>query len=148
MADALNRTPDFPTFDTYPLPAAEHTLPAEGQTTTARGIGFLNDTAASIGGTVGMAVSQMRDLQRELERTFNLIRDRARSAAEEKVAQLRNAAETQAAKVKDAASERIRQARVRVQYVSREYPFQVIAGVAATAFVAGMMLRLWRSNRA
>jgi vacuolar-type H+-ATPase subunit H len=38
-------------------------------------------------------------------------------------------------------------ARSRLNKVLDEYPLQVIAGVAAAAFVAGILLRVWRSNR-
>ena len=38
-------------------------------------------------------------------------------------------------------------ARLRASEVVDEYPIQVIAGVAAVAFVAGVLLRVWRSNR-
>lgn len=44
-------------------------------------------------------------------------------------------------------SEALSRARSRVSYVTDEYPIQVIAGVAAVAFVAGVLLRVWRSSR-
>jgi ElaB/YqjD/DUF883 family membrane-anchored ribosome-binding protein len=43
--------------------------------------------------------------------------------------------------------ETLERTRSRVQYVVNEYPVQVIAGVAAVAFVAGVLLRVWRSSR-
>lgn len=43
--------------------------------------------------------------------------------------------------------EAMSRARSRVSYVMDEYPIQVIAGVAAVAFVAGVLLRVWRSSR-
>ena len=147
MAEALNRTPDFPTFDTYPMPAADPTLPRQRNVTSERGIEVLNDAAASIGNAVGLAVSRIRDLQHELERAFNVARERASTAAAEKTEELRAAAEAKTAQIRNAAGEQIERARARAEYVSREYPFQIIAGVAATAFVAGIALRVWRSNR-
>ena len=38
-------------------------------------------------------------------------------------------------------------ARYRVRRTTHEYPLQVIGGVAATAFLAGILLRVWRANR-
>jgi len=40
-----------------------------------------------------------------------------------------------------------RRARSRARYVVDNYPFHLIAGVAGAAFVAGILLRVWRSNR-
>ena len=40
-----------------------------------------------------------------------------------------------------------RRARSRARYVVDNYPFHLIAGVAGAAFVAGILLRIWRSNR-
>jgi len=37
--------------------------------------------------------------------------------------------------------------RSRINHLVNEYPVQVIAGVAAVAFVAGVLLRVWRSSR-
>jgi ElaB/YqjD/DUF883 family membrane-anchored ribosome-binding protein len=41
----------------------------------------------------------------------------------------------------------LNRARSRVRYYADEYPIQVIAGVAAVAFVTGVLLRVWRSSR-
>ena len=38
-------------------------------------------------------------------------------------------------------------ARYRVRRAADEYPLQVIGGVAATAFLVGILLRVWRANR-
>ena len=40
-----------------------------------------------------------------------------------------------------------RRARTRARLVVDKYPLQLIAGVAAAAFVAGAFLRVWRSSR-
>jgi ElaB/YqjD/DUF883 family membrane-anchored ribosome-binding protein len=44
-------------------------------------------------------------------------------------------------------NEALNRARSRVNYLVDEYPLQFIAGVAAVAFVAGVLLRVWRSSR-
>jgi ElaB/YqjD/DUF883 family membrane-anchored ribosome-binding protein len=37
--------------------------------------------------------------------------------------------------------------RRRSRYVADEYPVQTIAAVAGVAFICGVLLRIWRSNR-
>jgi len=67
-------------------------------------------------------------------------------------------AATIAAEAKDRAADLYRESRVRssaavsrarsrASYYANEYPLQVIAGVAAVAFVAGVLLRVWRLSR-
>jgi hypothetical protein len=40
-----------------------------------------------------------------------------------------------------------RQARTRARLMVDQYPLHLIAGVAGAAFLAGILLRVWRSNR-
>ena len=40
-----------------------------------------------------------------------------------------------------------RRARSRARYVLDNYPLHIIAGIAGMAFVAGILVRVWRSNR-
>ena len=44
-------------------------------------------------------------------------------------------------------SEALSRARSRLNDILDEYPLQVIGGIAAVAFVTGILLRVWRSNR-
>jgi ElaB/YqjD/DUF883 family membrane-anchored ribosome-binding protein len=168
MAQPLPRTPDISTVDTNAIPApAARTLPPA----TAMEI-RLTETAESIGGSLGSAVRRVRDLQELLEKQFILIQERARSiseragatvmelrdaadarvtelkdAADAKVTELKDAADAKVVELKDAADRQIRRARAQADHVSREYPLHLIAGVAATAFLAGVSLRIWRSGR-
>lgn len=48
---------------------------------------------------------------------------------------------------RDKTAEALHRARARATYIINEYPLHVIAGVAAAAFVTGVVLRIWRSNR-
>ena len=48
---------------------------------------------------------------------------------------------------RDKTTDAIRQASSRAGHFVNEHPLQVIAGVAAIAFVAGILLRVWRSSR-
>lgn len=41
----------------------------------------------------------------------------------------------------------VRQARHRAEFYADRYPLRVIAAVAAAGFVAGVLLRIWRSSR-
>ena len=43
--------------------------------------------------------------------------------------------------------EALRRARQQGRHLVNEHPMQVIAGIAAAAFVGGMLLRFWRSSR-
>lgn len=48
---------------------------------------------------------------------------------------------------RDKTARALHRARARATYIINEYPLHVIAGVAAAAFVTGVVLRIWRSNR-
>lgn len=43
--------------------------------------------------------------------------------------------------------EMVGRARHRFEYWSEEYPLELFGAIAATGFVAGVLLRIWRSNR-
>lgn len=48
---------------------------------------------------------------------------------------------------RDKTTEALHRARARATYIINEYPLHIIAGVAAAAFLTGVVLRIWRSNR-
>ena len=48
---------------------------------------------------------------------------------------------------RDKTAQALNRARARAIYIINEYPLHVIAGVATAAFVTGIVLRIWRSNR-
>ena len=158
MAEPVLRTPDTPNFDTYPAPtpSPDRTLPP-GNTGDAR----LNEAAEQIGATVGRAVRTVKELPDQLgslKDRFTVIRGRGQAATTEKARELTDAATEQARELKDAASERARElrraageqiqkTRRRIAGIVDEYPLQVIAGAAGIAFLLGITLRVWRSNR-
>jgi ElaB/YqjD/DUF883 family membrane-anchored ribosome-binding protein len=87
---------------------------------------------------------------------------RAASRAKETAAQAMQDAKEQASAAvshaQDRAADIYRESRIktrvavdrtrsRINHLVIEYPIQVIAGVAAVAFVAGVLLRVWRSSR-
>lgn len=99
----------------------------------------LRDTAESVGTAVGKAVGKVREFPRrvsEMKERFTVVRGRAQE----------DAAST-AGELKESARQKVDQVRSRVQYYSREYPLQFLAGVGATCFVLGFALRIWRSSR-
>lgn len=49
--------------------------------------------------------------------------------------------------VQQKTADALRQTRVRANDIAYNYPLQVIAGSVAAGFVAGVLLRLWRSSR-
>jgi ElaB/YqjD/DUF883 family membrane-anchored ribosome-binding protein len=169
MAEPLRRTPDTPNFDTYPAPtpSAERILPAGNP-----GDERLNEAAEQIGATVGKAVRVVRQVPEQigtLKDRFTVIRGRGQDAATEKARELKDIAGEKARELRDAAGEKARElrdaagqralelrraageqlyrARRRVDYVASEYPLQVILGAAGVAFLLGVGLRVWRSNR-
>jgi ElaB/YqjD/DUF883 family membrane-anchored ribosome-binding protein len=158
MAEPVLHTPDTPNFDTYPapIPAAERTLPPGNA-----GDDRLNEAAEQIGSTVGRAVrtvKQLPDQLGSLKDRFTVIQGRSRGAASEKARELKDAAGARARELKDAAGARARElkdaageqlqrTRRRIDEIVDEYPLQVILGAAAIAFLMGISLRVWRSNR-
>ena len=135
MAEPL-RTPDVPNFDTYPAPtpSAQRALP-EGNPGDER----LNGAAEQIGSNIGRAIRSVRQLPEHLgslKERFTVIRGRGRSVAKEKAEDL-----------KQAAGEQVRRTRKRVNETVNEYPLQIILGAAGIAFLLGITLRVWRSNR-
>jgi ElaB/YqjD/DUF883 family membrane-anchored ribosome-binding protein len=136
MAEPLLRTPDSPNFDTYPAPtpSAQRALPQGNP-----GDDRLNDAAEQIGSSVGRAIRNVRQLPEqlgELKDRFTVIRGRGKRAAGEK-----------AQEVKEAAAERVQRTRRRIDMLVNEYPVQVILAAAGAAFLLGVSLRVWRSNR-
>lgn len=147
MAEPVLRTPDTPNFDTYPAPtpSAERTLPAGNP-----GDERLNETAEQIGASVGKAVrtvKQLPDQLGSLKDRFTVIRGRGQSAATEKAREMKDAAAERARELRRTASERLQRTRRRIDQLVDEYPLQVILGAAGVAFLLGVTLRVWRSNR-
>jgi hypothetical protein len=135
MAEPVLRTPDLPNFDTYPAPApADRTLPAGRP-----GDDRLNEAAEQIGSTVGRAIRGVRHLPEhlgELKDRFTVIRGRGQRVAEEK-----------AQEIKEAATEQVKRTRRRIDLMISEYPIEMILATAGAAFLLGVSLRIWRSNR-
>lgn len=114
----------------------------------------LIDAAESVGSTLGSAVGTIRDRvqsglevvkKRSAEKGASVddltekVRDRASEVTEQANRRLQEWS--------SAAQRRIRTLRVQVQEFSRERPAELILAIGGIAIVAGIILRLWRSNR-
>jgi ElaB/YqjD/DUF883 family membrane-anchored ribosome-binding protein len=89
------------------------------------------------------AMRAAKNVQKSTSRAVDRTREEAASAYSQTRERLASAYDETSAKAADA----LEQARRRALYYMDEYPLQVIAGVAGTAFLLGVFLRIWRSNR-
>lgn len=98
-------------------------------------------------GAVQEKVEQVKQAaSRAKESTAQALQD----AKEQTAAAMSEARERAADMYRDSrvrASEALNRAGSRARYFVNEYPLQVIGGVAAAAFIAGVLLRVWRSTR-
>jgi len=92
--------------------------------------------------------------RRASEQEVDDVTDRASQALEEVGQRVSAAYERVQSRVTDAfertrwkSEELARRARSRARHVVDRYPLHLIAGIAGAAFVAGVCLRIWRSNR-
>lgn len=114
----------------------------------------LVDAAESVGSTLGSAVGTIRDKvqsglevvkKRSAEKSTSMedltakVRDRAGEVKEQ--------ANRRVQEWSNAAQRRVRTLRVQVHEFSRERPAELILAIGGIAMVAGIILRLWRSNR-
>jgi ElaB/YqjD/DUF883 family membrane-anchored ribosome-binding protein len=141
MAEPVVRTPDFPDFDTYPasVPASGHLLPRAEQSSA----GSLDGAAERVGSAVGNAVTAARRLPEQLNSALRSAKDRLVVVKGKGMREMNS----RAADLKQAAGDKARDAKLRARQMANEYPLQVLAGVAAVAFLAGFGLRIWRGSR-
>ena len=136
----------------------------------------LNDTAAAIGSAVGTAartVSEVRDrftvirgnaraeasvkvdhLKQAASENLDEVARRVRTAVEEtrerasnKLEEARGRAINALQDLRQSAFKRLNEVRAKANSMREEKPIQMIGAVAATAFLLGISVRLWRSNR-
>jgi ElaB/YqjD/DUF883 family membrane-anchored ribosome-binding protein len=89
------------------------------------------------------AVQAARNTRQTTSRVVNRTKEEAASAYRRTKGRLASALDETSAKTADV----LEQARRSALYYKEEYPLQVIAGVAGAAFLLGVFLRIWRSNR-
>jgi ElaB/YqjD/DUF883 family membrane-anchored ribosome-binding protein len=137
MAQPLKKTPE-PLTNQEPI---THQVPAEGPTlviastaeTLEQDIGEWHEPAGGKLDEMNERASEMlEDAQDRISEAYDQAKSRAAYAYEN---------------MKQKSVEIVEQARDRARYWSDEYPLQVIAGVAGVAFLLGVGLRIWRSNR-
>lgn len=114
---------------------------------------YTEDTARSIGETVGNAIGSLRERVRSGLRVVGGKSKRAGDGLDEMADEARDKAEEFA----DEARERMRvwrykarqqtyRARRYAQQMARNHPLQALGMIAGSAFAIGFMLRIWRSN--
>ena len=83
----------------------------------------------------------------DLKETVTRTTARAREQAAETYERARDTVANAYSQSRDKTAETLQRTRLRSRYYMDEYPLRVIAGVGAAAFVMGIILRIWRSNR-
>lgn len=133
-------TPIRPLSDTaFPAPAALSSDPVRTpQLVETTGRSRLESAAETAGTTLGRAVSTVRDLPRR----FAVIK----GGASDKASEVTEQASAKIDDLKVEARNRAELLRNRAQVYIHDYPLQVIGGVFAFAFLAGMTLRIWRTR--
>jgi ElaB/YqjD/DUF883 family membrane-anchored ribosome-binding protein len=110
-----------------------------------------------VDGTSGKAdriKSRVSDAAQQAQQAVVEMKNRASEVADQaqqKVAETYDKAKASAARGYEQASRRTaefaRTTRIRSRQIMHDYPFHVIAGAAVVGFLAGVALRIWRSNR-
>ena len=114
-----------------------------------------NQTAKQIGWALGRAANRVREMplrarraKSDMRERFEVIRGRSREQGADVAARVQGKAKQAARQVKARARENLRIAHNRAERLSRERPVEIIVAACVAAFIAGMLLRIWRSNRA
>jgi ElaB/YqjD/DUF883 family membrane-anchored ribosome-binding protein len=97
-------------------------------------------------GLVGALGSEEAKPESGVERTRQIALD-AFERLKVRSTRAKNRAADILANAREASGQWTRSARTRAREVCDERPLQVLAGVAGAAFVAGVLLRFWRSSR-
>ena len=127
------RGPELVTQAVPPIPA-DRELPRAPQ-------------AEELKGAVQQKVEQVKELaSRARETTAQALQD-AKEQTAAAVSQAKERAGDMYRESRIRTSKALSRARLRANYIMDEYPLQVIAGVAAVAFVCGVLLRVGRSSR-
>ena len=111
-----------------------------------------NQTAAQVGNTLGQAVNRMREAPRRAQQAAEQIRSEIRDGLEvirdrARPERLREEAERTVDELESRARERAHIVGNRAARLARENPVGIIVGAFAAAFIFGIGLRIWRSNR-
>lgn len=136
--------PDLPGFAQSPaqLPETVRSRPIGEWPTTARRSPNLDRAATAVGEALGTAVATTKRLPEVIQGRVQNLRSRLSVVG----GRAHTDAKQKAEELKDEASQQVRAARVRVQHIARESPAAFIGGVAAIAFVTGVILGIWREN--
>jgi len=137
MAQPLTKTPE-PFTNQEPI---THPAPSDGPKLIS-------------GSTRARAEEDTTEWKQTAEEKLQEVKQRASQAlgqAEESISaaydQVKNRTAETYQDVKRKSVDAVEKARFRARYLTHEYPLQVIAGAAGIAFLLGVGLRIWRSNR-
>lgn len=111
-----------------------------------------NQTAAQVGNTLGQAVNRMREAPRRAQQAAEQIRSEIRDGLEvirqhARPERLRQGAECAIDELQSRARERTQIARNRAARLVRENPVGIVVAAFVAAFIFGIGVRIWRSNR-
>ena len=109
-------------------------------------------TAAQVGGALGQAINSVRKAPRRAQQAAEQIRSEIRDGLEvirerAQPERLREEAERTVDELQSRARERANLVRNRAERLARDNPLGIVMAAFAAAFVFGMALRIWRSNR-
>lgn len=114
----------------------------------------LESAGEAVGSAIGTVVNEARELPNRLQggvqnlkRRFQVISGRAKSGElKQRASELTDQAQEKVSELTDQATREARHWEFRARLYAIRFPFQFIAGAAATGFVVGFLLRLWRDE--
>ncbi len=114
--------------------------PTDGRPATSTTVDLMKGKASEVAEQAQQKAARIKDKVSEVA-----------GQAQQSVAETYDRAKEGAARTYEQASRKtadfVWTARSRAKQVMHDYPFHVIAGAAAVGFMAGVALRIWRSNR-
>lgn len=154
MADPLRKPlePDF-TVEPFSEPALPESTADTNLEQRDRDAMLVN-AAESVGSTLGSAVGTIRGKvqaglevvkKRSAEKSANV--DNLTENIRERAGEVKEQANRKFQEWSSTAERRIRTLRIRAREFSRERPAELILAIGGIAMVAGIILKLWRSNR-
>lgn len=118
----------------------EGSLPRDDQDWRETGAEKMDEVRENLENAYYRASNFMRGRMRMLRGRAEVLKSRVESG------ELQDTVRARAGEMRDTASRQARMARAKAEFYGRNYPLQVVAGVAAGAFLLGFVLRMWRDE--